>query len=136
MLILYRGPRVSSYYHLPLGESQNKEINKYHHDDQNIRLFLDEILRIKNFYYVPPTFEFAVFFLFFVFFSVVDIPSHTVVKIKLKKLISRRNLTMIQCSRLSIILWPTNSLRCSHSSNVMMDCIISIPTTLCKYQHT
>ena len=68
------------------------------------RLFLDEILRIKNFYYVPPTFEFAVV----LFFSVVDIPSHTVVKIKLKKLISRRSLTMIQYFRLSIILWPTN----------------------------
>ena len=24
----------------------------------------------------------------------------------------------------------------SHSSNVMIDCIISIPTTLCKYKHT
>ena len=91
-----------------------REKNVYHHDDYNIRLFLDEILRIKNFYYVPPTLEFAVFFFgfffFFLFFfsSVVDIPSHTVVKIKLKKLRFRRNLTMIQYSRLSIILWPTN----------------------------
>ena len=51
---------------------------------------------------------FFFFFLVLFFFPVVDIPSHTVVKIKLKKLISRRNLTMIQYSRLSIILWPTN----------------------------
>ena len=47
-----------------------REKNVYRLDGYNIRLFLDEILRIKNFYYVPPTFEFAGFFLFvlFVFF--------------------------------------------------------------------
>ena len=43
---------------------------------------------------MPPTFEFALYF-------VVDIPSHIVVKMKLKKLISRGNLTMIRYSRLS-----------------------------------